>query len=79
MRNGGVTRSDLDEQGDGDEYGKDEHATEPVEVQRSAAGPIHEWDGDERHDYHDGPDSDGCILGSVIRKACRREQRRRII
>ncbi len=57
-----MTVSYLDEEGDGDEDGEDEHSTESVEVKSSTPALVHKRDGDQRHDDHHGADPDRRVL-----------------
>lgn len=69
----------LDQEGDGDEDGEDEHAAEAVEVQRPPAAAVHQRDGDERHDDHHRADADRGELGARLAQARRDEQVRRVV
>lgn len=62
-----------------DEYGKDKHAAEAVEMQSPPAGAVHQGNGDEGHDDHDDADADCRKLGALLRQARRREQVRRVV
>ena len=53
----------LDQEGDSDENGKDEHAAQAIKMKCPAARAVHQGDGNERHDDHDQADTDGSILG----------------
>ena len=41
--------------------------------------PVHEWDGDESHEDHDGADPDGCVFGRSLAQARRDEEVGRVI
>ena len=41
--------------------------------------PVHEWDGDESHEDHDGADPDGCVFGGSLTQPRRDEQVGRVI
>lgn len=58
----------LDQEGYGDEDGKDEHATQTVKMQRASTRTVHQRDGDERHDDHDQANADGGVLGVGFRQ-----------
>ncbi len=45
----------------------------------SPACPIHEWDGDESHDDHDGPDADGGVLRLLLDDARLQEEVCRVV
>ena len=41
--------------------------------------PVHEWDGDESHEDHDGADPDSCVLGRRLAQPRCDEQVGRVI
>ena len=43
-------------------------------MERPPAALVHQRDGDERHDDHDGADADGGVLGVRLRQPGRHEQ-----
>ena len=56
----------LHQEGDGNKDGEDEHPPETVQVQGPPAAPVHERDGDQRHQNHHRPDADGGVLGGGL-------------
>ena len=48
-------------------------------MEGSPACPIHEWDGDESHDHHDGPDADGGVLRLLLDDARLQEEVCRVV
>ena len=71
--------SDLYKEGDGDKDGEDEHPAEPVEVEGPTSAPVHQGDGDQGHDDHDGPNPDGRVLRVGLRQAGGHEQVGRVV
>lgn len=60
-------KTNLYEERDSDEYGKDEHAPQSVEMQRPPSRSIHQRNGDQRHAHHYDTYAVGGELGAVLR------------
>ena len=69
----------LDKERYCDKDGKDEHASQAIEVESPPSTLIHQGDGDEGHDDHDGADANGGVFGVGLRQAGRHEQVGRVV
>ncbi len=69
----------LNEEWDGDKDGEDKHSTQSVKVKGSTPALVHQRDGDQRHDDHDGADPDRRVLRVSLCQPRRHEQIGRVI